>query len=50
MKVAQGNLQKLIIWMKKLGKGRQEWEKACVKKGLWPKNSRPQCKQIFLIK
>ncbi len=27
VKATQGNLQKIIMWTKKLGKGRQEWEK-----------------------
>ncbi len=35
VKATQGNLQKIIAWTKKSGKGKQEWEKACVEKGLW---------------
>jgi hypothetical protein len=34
VKVAQGNLQKTITWTKKLVKGRKEWEKAYVERGL----------------
>jgi hypothetical protein len=36
IKYAQGDLQKCIIWPKKSGKARQEWEKACVNLGLPP--------------
>jgi hypothetical protein len=34
VKATQGNLQKMITWIKKLGKGRKKWERACVEKGL----------------
>jgi hypothetical protein len=30
IKVAQGDLQKCITWLKNSRKGKQEWEKACV--------------------
>lgn len=30
----QENLQKCIIWPKKIGKGKYEWNKACVKVGI----------------
>ncbi len=36
VKAAQGNLQKIITWTKKSRKGKQEWERACVERGLWP--------------
>jgi hypothetical protein len=32
----QNDLQKTITWMKKLGKGRQDWEFACKEIGLRP--------------
>ncbi len=35
VKAIEGSLQKTTRWTKKLGKGRQEWEKACVERGLW---------------
>ncbi len=35
VKVAHGNLQKIITWTKKSGKGRQKWERACVERRLW---------------
>ncbi len=35
VKATQRNLQKTITWTKKLGKGKQEWERACVERGLW---------------
>jgi hypothetical protein len=31
----QGSSHKTITWTKKLKNERQEWEKACVEKGLW---------------
>jgi hypothetical protein len=31
---AQANLQKNIIWPKKIGKGKHEWNKACVEVGI----------------
>jgi hypothetical protein len=34
MKDALASLQKTIIWTKKSGKGRQEWEWACVESGM----------------
>jgi hypothetical protein len=34
VKVARNNLQKTTTWTKKLGKGKHEWEMACVKRGL----------------
>jgi hypothetical protein len=36
VKACQGNLQKIITWTNKSGKGRQEWERACVERRLWP--------------
>jgi len=36
VKAAQRNLQKIITWTKKSEKGKQEWERACVERGLWP--------------
>jgi hypothetical protein len=37
IKFAQTNLQKCITWPNKFGKGRQEWNKACIEVGLRPK-------------
>jgi hypothetical protein len=37
IKYAQVNLQKCIIWLKKSGKARQEWNKACVETGICPR-------------
>jgi hypothetical protein len=37
IKAAQGDLQKCITWPNKLGKGRQEWEKACTNSSLSPR-------------
>jgi hypothetical protein len=34
VKNAQSTLQKTITWTKKSGRGRQEWEKACIEAGL----------------
>jgi hypothetical protein len=34
VKDAQTSLQKVIIWTKKLGKGRQKWEKDCIESGM----------------
>jgi len=36
-KSAQTYLQKCITWLKKSGKGRQEWNKACVETTIHPK-------------
>ncbi len=36
IKFAQGDLHKCITWPKKIGKGRQKWEKARVNLGLPP--------------
>jgi hypothetical protein len=35
VKDAQINLQKTIIWTKKLRKGGQEWEKVCIENWIW---------------
>jgi hypothetical protein len=37
VKVAQRDLRKCITWPKNLGKGRQEWEKACTNSSLPPR-------------
>ncbi len=37
IKIAQRDLQKCIIWPKRFGNGKQEWEKACVDLGLPPR-------------
>jgi hypothetical protein len=34
IKSTQRDLQKCIIWLKKSGKGGQEWGEACVNSGL----------------
>jgi hypothetical protein len=34
IKSAQVDLQKCIIWPKKFGKGKQEWNKACLETGI----------------
>jgi hypothetical protein len=34
---AQANLQKCIIWLKKFGKGTQEWNKACLETSIRPR-------------
>jgi hypothetical protein len=34
VKDAQARLQKTITWPKKLGKGRLEWERACMDNGM----------------
>jgi len=36
LKKAQSTFQKTIMWMKKSGKGRQEWETTCHQVGLPP--------------
>jgi hypothetical protein len=35
VKDVQTSLQKVITWTKKSGKGRHEWEKACINSGMW---------------
>ncbi len=50
VKAAQGNLQKTITWTKKSGKGRQEWERACVEKGLQPQKLKTLMKIRFANK
>jgi hypothetical protein len=37
IKSTQANLQKCITWPKKFGKGRHEWNKACVETSIHPK-------------
>jgi hypothetical protein len=37
IKSTQANLQICITWLKKSGKGRQEWNKACIEFDLKPK-------------
>jgi hypothetical protein len=37
IKSAQANLQKCIIWPKKSGKGRHEWNKVCLETKIQPK-------------
>jgi hypothetical protein len=37
IKSAQANLQKCINWLKKSGKGKQEWNKACLETRIQPK-------------
>jgi hypothetical protein len=36
IKVVQGAIKKCITWPKKLGKGKQTWDKACIEYGLKP--------------
>ncbi len=49
IKVAQGDLQKCIIWPKKLGKNKQKWNKAFVNLGLSPRklNTLVKTRQTF---
>jgi hypothetical protein len=42
IKPIQTDLQKCITWLKKSGKGRQEWNKACVETGIHPKKLNTQ--------
>ncbi len=37
IKSTHANLQKCITWFKNSGKGRQEWNKACLEIGICPK-------------
>ena len=37
IRTAQADIQKCITWPKKSGKGRQEWEKACIDAGMRPR-------------
>ncbi len=37
IKSTQAHLQKSIIWLKKFGKGRQEWNEACFETIIWPR-------------
>ncbi len=50
VKVAQGNLQKTITWTKKSKKGRQEWERECVERGLQPQKLKTLVKTRFASK
>ncbi len=50
MKVAQGILQKTITWTNKSGKGRHEWERTCVEKGLKLKKLKTLVKRRFASK
>ncbi len=50
VKVAQRNLQKIITWTKISRKGRQEWEKACVERQLWPQKLKILVKTRFANK
>jgi hypothetical protein len=50
MKNAQSTLQKTITWTQKSGKGRQEWEKACIEVGLPSRRLRIPVKTRFASK
>ncbi len=50
VKIAQGNLQKTITWTKKLGKGKHEWQRACVERGLQPWKLKTLMKTMFVNK
>jgi hypothetical protein len=50
VKVTQSSLQKTTTWTKKSGKGRQEWERACVERRLWPRKSKTLMKIRFASK
>ncbi len=50
VKVTQRNLRKTITWIKKLGKRRQEWERACVERGLRPQKHKTPVKTRFANK
>jgi hypothetical protein len=47
VKATHGSLQKTITWTKKSRKGRHEWEKACVERGLQPQKLKTLMKKIF---
>jgi hypothetical protein len=50
VKAIQGSVEKMLTWTKKLGKGRQKWEKACVESGLWPRKLQTPMKMRFANK
>ena len=47
LKNAQKSLQSCITWTKKLGKGRQEWDKACIDVRLPPMKTRFASKVVL---
>ena len=50
LKNARSTLQKTIIWTKNSGKGRQEWEKACIEAGLPSRSLKTPVKTPFASK
>jgi len=50
LKDAQSTLQKTITWIKKLVKGRQEWEVACWEASLSPRKLKTLVKTRFVSK
>ena len=50
LKDAQKSLQSCITWMKKSGKGRQEWDKACIDAGLPTRKLKTPVKTRFASK
>jgi hypothetical protein len=50
MKIAQTTLQKIITWIKKFDKNRQEWGKACIECGLSPRKIKILIKTRFASK
>ena len=50
LKNAQSTLQKTITWTKKSGKGRHEWEKACIEAGLPSRRLKTPVKTRFASK
>jgi hypothetical protein len=50
VKAAQRNLPKTITWIKKSRKGRHEWERPCVERGLWPWKLKTPMNNFFASK
>jgi hypothetical protein len=50
LKDDQTSLQKTIIWTKKFGKGREEWDKACIEVGLLARKLKTLMKIRFTSK
>ncbi len=49
IKVAQGDLQKCITWLNFFGKGKEEWEKACVNSSFPQKKLNTQVKTMQFL-
>ncbi len=50
MNDSQAALHKTIAWTKKSRKRRQEWERACMDSGLWPRKLKTPIKTRFVSK